>query len=105
MDDNSPWKDISQIDSSLHAPARIAILLFLMPRSQAKFAEIQKTLGVTPGNLSSHLKKLEKSHFIDIEKRFCHGLPTTIVYLTNDGYNSIINYTKILNNAISRNFV
>lgn len=72
-----------------------------MPRSHSKFATIQKTLGVTPGNLSSHLKKLEKSHFIDIEKKFVDGKPTTIVYLTTDGYNGIIQYTKILNKALS----
>ncbi|MCY3413671.1 MAG: transcriptional regulator [Candidatus Heimdallarchaeota archaeon] len=101
MSERLPWIDISNTDPSLHAPARIAILLFLLPRSKAKFSTIQKTLDVTPGNLSSHLKKLESSNFIDIEKKFVDDKPTTVVHITSSGLSAITSYAKILNRAIS----
>ena len=104
MSDDIPWLDITNVDSALHAPARIAIMLFLLPRSKAKFAIIQDALGVTPGNLSSHLKKLETSNYVAIEKVFVENKPTTIINLTPEGYGAIRNYANILNNAIDNEF-
>lgn len=95
-----PWRDLTKIDQALHAPARIAILLFLLPRSKAKFSTIQNTLDLSPGNLSSHLKKLESSGYVDIEKLFVDNKPTTIIYLTTTGFKAVSEYAKLLSSAL-----
>ncbi|MHA2251133.1 MAG: transcriptional regulator [Candidatus Kariarchaeaceae archaeon] len=101
MSDEGLYKDLSKIDTALHAPARIAVMVFLLPRNHAKFSTIQKALGVTAGNLSSHLKKLSRSSYIDIEKTFVDEKPLTVIHLTPEGQRAIVKYTEILNTALS----
>ena len=98
-----PWKHAMDLDSALHTPARIAILLFLIPRGTATFPVIQKALNVTAGNLSSHLRKLEEASYIVTEKKFVENKPTTIISISSVGYRSIVDYIKILNSAIDTN--
>jgi DNA-binding MarR family transcriptional regulator len=88
------------LDPALSTPARIAILLFLMPRTQATFPTIQKALGVTSGNLSSHLKKLDESEFIIQEKKFVDNKPMTVVTISSKGHQAIVKYVTALNSAI-----
>ena len=100
MISEKPGKDTMGLDDALSTPARIAILLFLLPRSRATFSTVQKALNVTAGNLSSHLKKLEESDYIAIEKKFVESKPTTIVEMTMRGHSNIIKYINILNSAL-----
>ncbi|MFX0091108.1 MAG: transcriptional regulator [Candidatus Hodarchaeota archaeon] len=56
-------KKVLEIDDIIHSPARLAILIFLLPRGKGQFTLIRKTLALTAGNLSSHIQKLEKTAF------------------------------------------
>jgi len=100
VEEDNPFKDTLNTDEALHAPARIALLLFLLPRTKVTFSVAQKALNITAGNLSSHLKKLEKSEFIYIEKAFIKSKPTTTISITSKGHSSIMNYVQTLNKAL-----
>lgn len=102
MSSDAPWKAAMDLNPALHAPARIAILLFLMPRTSATFSSIQKAIGVTAGNLSSHLKKLEDSQFVVVEKKFVENKPTTLVMISSSGYSNIVKYVTMLNDAMQQ---
>jgi len=96
----TPWKHTIDVDDALSTPARIAILLFLLPRSTSTFSSIQSALGITAGNLSSHLKKLDEMDYILIEKKFIDGKPTTLATITSMGHANIVKYINILNSVI-----
>lgn len=97
-----PWKDTMNLNEALHAPVRIAIMLFLLSNIRAKFSVVQKALDITSGNLSSHLKKLEEEEFVFIEKAFVEKKPTTIISITQLGISAIFQYVEILNSAIEK---
>ncbi len=96
-----PWKSIMGLDSIVHEPVRLALLLFLVPRSRAKFSDIQLALGMTAGNLSSHLKKLKQNGLIEIVKGFVDAKPTTVAILSDDGRKAILGYADVVSGILS----
>jgi len=72
-------------DRETFVPARLSILTYLYFTQSAKFTNLQKTLKLTSGNLSSHLRKLQSLGLVKISKHFVELKPTTIVSITQDG--------------------
>jgi DNA-binding transcriptional ArsR family regulator len=58
------------LDRLIHEPGRLAILTVLSSVRDADFVFLQRATGLTKGNLSSHLAKLEEAGLVAIEKRF-----------------------------------
>jgi len=73
------------LDRLIHEPGRLAILTVLSSVREADFVFLQRTTGLTKGNLSSHLAKLEEAGLVVIEKRFIRKKPNTNVALTAEG--------------------
>jgi DNA-binding transcriptional ArsR family regulator len=73
------------LDRLIHEPGRLAILTVLSSVREADFVFLQRTTGLTKGNLSSHLAKLEETGLVTIEKRFIRKKPNTNVALTAEG--------------------
>jgi DNA-binding MarR family transcriptional regulator len=80
------------LDRLIHEPGRLAILTVLSSVTDADFVFLQRTTGLTKGNLSSHLTKLEESGLVEIEKRFIRKKPNTNVALTAVGRQRIANH-------------
>jgi DNA-binding transcriptional ArsR family regulator len=66
----------------IHEPGRLAILTVLSAYESADFVFLLRASGLTKGNLSSHLTKLEKAGLVTVEKRFIRKKPNTNVALT-----------------------
>ena len=79
-----PTDDIV-LDRLIHEPGRLAILTVLTSVQDADFVFLQRTTGLTKGNLSSHLSKLEEAGLVTVEKRFVRKTPNTNVTLTATG--------------------
>jgi DNA-binding MarR family transcriptional regulator len=75
-------RDELVLDRLIHEPGRLAILTVLSSVRDADFVFLQRATGLTKGNLSSHLTKLEAAGLVTIEKRFIHKKPNTNVALT-----------------------
>jgi DNA-binding MarR family transcriptional regulator len=73
------------LDKLIHEPARLAIMTVMSSVQTADFVFLQRTTGLTKGNLSSHLTKLEEAGLVRIEKRFVLKKPNTNVELTPVG--------------------
>jgi DNA-binding transcriptional ArsR family regulator len=73
------------LDRLIHEPGRLAILTVLSSVQAADFVFLQRTTGLTKGNLSSHLTKLEEAGLVEIQKRFVGKKPNTNVALTAVG--------------------
>jgi DNA-binding MarR family transcriptional regulator len=85
-----------QLDRLVHEPGRLAILTVLSSVTDADFLFLQRTTGLTKGNLSSHLTKLEDAGLVKIDKRFIGKKPNTNVSLTAEGRKRIAEHWEQL---------
>jgi len=79
------YREITKVDRVIHEPARLAVMALLYGTKEADFLFIQRQTGLTKGNLSVHLSKLEEAGYIEIEKRFLGKKPQTLCRLTSKG--------------------
>ncbi len=86
MDDPSrPFEGLAALDRLVHDPARLAILTALDSATEIDFLFLQRLTGLTKGNLSSHLSKLEEAGLARIEKGFVGKVPRTTIHPTERG--------------------
>jgi len=76
---------IPQIDKVIHEPARLTIMAYLFVVESADFLFLQRQTGLTWGNLSSHISKLEATGYVEVTKEFLDKKPHTALQLTNKG--------------------
>lgn len=76
---------VNGIDRLIHEPARLIIVTVLNAVESADFLYLQRETGLTKGNLSAHLSKLESGGYIDIEKTYRGKIPLTVCRLTAEG--------------------
>jgi DNA-binding MarR family transcriptional regulator len=84
------------LDRLVHEPGRLAVLTILSAVADADFLFLQRATGLTKGNLSSHLAKLEDGGLVAIEKRFVGKRPNTKVVLTDAGRERIAEHWERL---------
>ena len=77
-----PQLDPMGIDRLVHEPARMGILSVLDGVAEADFLFLQRILGLTKGNLSAHLSKLEAAGLITVTKAFVRNVPQTTLAIT-----------------------
>jgi|WetSurMetagenome_2_1015567.scaffolds.fasta_scaffold75773_2 DNA-binding transcriptional ArsR family regulator len=80
------------LDRMIHEPARLAIVTILNAVESADFLYLLRETGLTKGNLSVHLTKLQEAGYISIEKTYKGKLPLTICRLTEEGGDAFENY-------------
>lgn len=80
-----PFEELSTLDMVVHEPARLAILTALSACRACDFTFLQSLTGLTAGNLSTHLQKLEQHDLIQIDKQFNGRRPQTMTKLTAKG--------------------
>jgi len=69
----------------VHEPVRLAILKIMTSAKQVDFNFLLTTLGVTKGNLATHINKLETTGFIEVKKQFRGKMPHTSYKITRTG--------------------
>ena len=85
-------KDLSSLDRVIHEPARLMIMTILYAVQEADFVYLQRECGLTQGNLSSHLSKLEEAGYLVISKTFKGKYPLTLCSLTRAGRQAFEDY-------------
>jgi DNA-binding MarR family transcriptional regulator len=80
------------IDRLIHEPARLVIATILNAVESADFLYLQRETGLTKGNLSAHLAKLEEAGYATIEKTYRGKIPLTILRLTDKGREAFRGY-------------
>ena len=76
---------ITNIDRLIHEPSRFTVMAHLYVVESAEFIFLMRQTGLTWGNLSSHLSKLEAAGYVAIEKEFIGKKPHTMLRLTDEG--------------------
>lgn len=91
---------LAEIDRIIHEPARLMIAALLSAVEEADFQYLHQTTGLTKGNLSVHLSKLEGAGYVAIKKTFRGKYPLTVCRLTERGREVLDDYRKMIKAAL-----
>ena len=91
------------LNETIHQPTRLRIMTLLVSVPEADrlaYGFIQKTLGLTGGNLTIHLRKLQDAGYLAITKEFQGSKPRTWVQATTPGRQAFAEYLSSLERAL-----
>ena len=91
---------ISGLDKNFDSRVRLGIMSALMVNETLDFNSLKELLGTTDGNLSSHIKALEKNGMINIFKRFISNKPNTSFCITESGKETFMKHLGALEQLI-----
>ncbi len=95
-------RSVTELDRLIHEPARLLIVTILSSVASADFLFLQRETGLTKGNLSAHLSKLEEAGYVKIEKTFKGKLPLTVCKLTATGKKALTQYRQQMQDFIQK---
>lgn len=93
---------IDNINKLFDHRIRLGIMSILVVNEHADFVRLKELLGVTDGNLASHVKALEKASYINVEKSFIGRKPNTRFYATKLGKNEFKKHITALEKLIKK---
>jgi DNA-binding MarR family transcriptional regulator len=91
---------LADIDQTIHAPARLMVLTYLYVVESVDFVFLKNVTGLTWGNLSSHLSKLEDTGYVAIENGFQGKKPHTMIRLTDHGRAAFREYKQCMQQVL-----
>jgi DNA-binding transcriptional ArsR family regulator len=91
-----------EVDRVIHEPGRLVIVALLSAIKEADFTFLLRETGLTKGNLSSHLSRLEAAGYVHIGKAYRGKVPWTLVRLTPEGRAAFKQYRKQVNLLLTR---
>jgi DNA-binding MarR family transcriptional regulator len=83
-----------EIDRLVHEPARLKILAYLSMVESADFTFLVSRIGLTMGNLSAHVSKLEDAGYLQVQKGFRDNRPHTQLSITEQGLGAFTKYRE-----------
>lgn len=84
--------ELTDLDRLVHEPARLAVISLLYVVESADFTFLMNQTGLTWGNLSAHMSKLEEAGYLEVEKSFKGRRPNTTLQLTPQGRKAFNEY-------------
>ena len=85
---------LAEIDRLIHEPSRLSLVALLYVIESADFTFLMNQTGLTWGNLSAHMSKLEEAGYIQVEKTFKGKRPNTLLRLTAKGREAFQGYRQ-----------
>lgn len=85
-----------EVDRLIHEPARFQVMALLYVIESADFTFLMNQLGLTWGNLSAHIAKLEEGGYLTVEKGFKGKRPQTMLSLTKEGRKAFNAYRQAM---------
>ena len=89
-------KNLDAFDRTIHEPGRLLILTALYSVERMEFLRLERQWKFKQGNLSSHLRKLERAGYVAVEKTFRGKYPQTWCRLTKRGREALYAYSQLL---------
>jgi DNA-binding transcriptional ArsR family regulator len=84
------------LDRLVHEPARLAILTILAAADEVEFLVLEEATGLTRGNLSSHLSRLEAGAYLAVKKGYQGKIPVSSYRITREGRRALDGYRRRL---------
>jgi len=95
-------QSLLEVDRVVHEPARLAILTVLAAAEEVQFTFLEQVLGLTRGNLSSHVSKLEDTGYLTVSKAFEERTPVTRYRITARGRKALETYRRQMLMSLAR---
>jgi len=92
----------NRIDETIHQRTRLAIMATLAGVPSLDFLELKAQLGLTDGNLSTHLAALERAGYVKVAKKFRGRKPLTTVAQTAKGRGALARYVALLQGILDQ---
>ena len=93
---------IQEVDRLIHEPSRLQIMAQLYVVASADFLFLQNQTGMTPGNLSAHLSKLQAAGYVQVTKEFIDKKPHTAIALTQKGRDAFKSYLEKVKRFVNK---
>ena len=97
---NEDRHPLADLDRTIHSPARLMVMTYLYTVESADYIFLQNLTGLTWGNLSSHLSKLEDEGYVAIEKEIVGKKPHSMVLLTEAGREAFRTYKQSMQRVL-----
>ncbi len=97
---NDDLQALNSVDKVIHEPARLMIVIHLYVVESADFLFLMRETSLTRGNLSSHISKLEKAGYVEVDKQFVNKKPRTLLRLTKQGRKAFRNYKNCMKRVL-----
>lgn len=94
------YSALAEIDRLVHEPARLAVMSLLYVVESADFTFLLNQTGLSWGNLSAHMSKLEEAGYLQVEKSFKGRRPNTNLRLTAAGRSAFQEYRRRLRQVL-----
>jgi len=95
-------ESVPRLDRAIHEPARLGIVALLYVVEAADFTFVQQKTGLTAGNLSAHVSKLQAAGHLEIDKSFSERRPLTTLRLTAQGRAAFVAYATEMRRFLDR---
>jgi DNA-binding MarR family transcriptional regulator len=92
---------LATLDRLVHEPARLAVMALLYVVESADFIFLMNQTGLSWGNLSAHLSKLEEAGYLEVEKSFKGRRPNTTLRLTGQGREVFREYARKMKQVLA----
>jgi DNA-binding MarR family transcriptional regulator len=89
-----------QLDRVIHEKGRLGILSMLAASPELSFTELRDALGMTDGNITTHIRTLQQAGYLSVTKSFQNNRPLTTCALTPAGRKAFTNYINLLEQII-----
>jgi DNA-binding MarR family transcriptional regulator len=100
MTGSQDYSALAEIDRLVHEPARLAVMALLYVVESADFTFLMNQAGLSWGNLSAHMSKLEEAGYLEVEKSFKGRRPNTNLRLTTAGRSAFQEYRRRLKQVL-----
>jgi len=90
-----------ELDKTVHEPARLMILSMLYVIDSADFVFLLNQSGLSRGNFSTHMTKLEESKYVDVRKEFINRKPSTIYSISAAGRAALEKYRDTMKKILT----
>ena len=91
------------LDRVIHEKGRLTIMSSLAAAPELSFTELRDTLGMTDGNLTTHIRTLQETGYVSVAKSFQNNRPLTTCSLTAKGRKAFTGYINLLEQIVRQN--
>ena len=92
-----------QLDRLIHEKGRLAIMSMLAASPELSFTELRDALGMTDGNLTTHIRTLQQEGYVAVAKSYQNHRPLTTCSLTATGRKAFADYINLLEQIVRQN--
>ncbi len=91
-----------QLDRVIHEKGRMAIMSLLAAGAELSFTELRDSLGMTDGNITTHIRTLQQAGYIAVTKSVHEKRPLTTCALTPAGRKAFEDYINLLEQIVKQ---